>query len=424
MKKKKFRNKLNKELILFSVLFGIYIFAHFYELEQRLVFGYDQTNNAWMMKDMIIGHYWPLVGMVAKGNSGFFIGPLFYYLLAPFYILFNLNPLAAGIFAGVASCATFAVFYYTVRQMLSPVAAVIAGIIYIFSINILSFDRISWPVSLIPVVSVLVFYFLFRLLQGKTNYLYPLAIVLGFSMHVHFTSIYYFPAVIICLPFIVRQSGFWRKSLIALLIFGLFLLPNIIANAQSGFAHSQSLGKYLETYYHGLHLRRVFQIYHDAFIDMEAILTFRQLRDFVWVPPVLFGILIYLRDPQKRRLVLLVTLWYLIPWIVMSTYRGEITNYYFLTTRAATIITLSYILAHLVETGNLALRILTAALLVCYMYIGIQTFIKGEYPAYEKVKIKVTEAILTGQEIKYQEGVPESYLYWYYKSYLKSVPKT
>ena len=54
-------------------------------MDQKNPFGYDQVDNAWAAKNIIINHWYPLVGMVAKANSGIYIGPVYYYLIAVFY---------------------------------------------------------------------------------------------------------------------------------------------------------------------------------------------------------------------------------------------------------------------------------------------------------------------------------------------------
>jgi len=85
--------------LLFVILFAVHAYLRLFELEDRIQFTWDQVQNAWIMKEMLIDGAWPFVGMIAKQNAGLFVGPAYYYLLVPFYALFHLDPIAGGFFA-------------------------------------------------------------------------------------------------------------------------------------------------------------------------------------------------------------------------------------------------------------------------------------------------------------------------------------
>ena len=204
----KFVNFLRKHkgLVILLLIFIAHLFFRFYLLETRLGFGWDQVDNAWAAKNIIVNHMFPLVGMVAKGNSGFNIGPLYYYFVAVVYWIFNLSPIASGIVAGLTSIFTFFVIFYVVKKLFSYNIALIAIGIHTVSYFIISSDRTQWPVNLIAPVSFLVFYFLYNVLIGKVKYLLLLGLVMGFSFHVHFTSIFYPIIVLLSLPFFPRKK--------------------------------------------------------------------------------------------------------------------------------------------------------------------------------------------------------------------------
>ncbi len=89
-KAKKWISK-NKYLAILFIIFAFEVFLRFYQIELRSPFGYDQVDNAWAAKNIIVNHWFPLVGFVAKGNTGIYIGPLYYYLISIVYFILNLN---------------------------------------------------------------------------------------------------------------------------------------------------------------------------------------------------------------------------------------------------------------------------------------------------------------------------------------------
>ena len=182
--------KKNKKLAVLLIIFIAHVFFRFYLLKERLNFNWDQVDNAWAARSIIVDHRFPLLGMVAKGNSGIYIGPLYYYLIAIVYWAFNLNPIASGVMAGLTSIFTFFVIFYVVKKLFSYNIALIAVGIHTVSYFLIVSDRSQWPVNLIAPISFLVFYALYNVLIGKAKYLLLLALAIGFSFHVHFTSVF------------------------------------------------------------------------------------------------------------------------------------------------------------------------------------------------------------------------------------------
>src|SRR6266568_2669914 len=115
----------NRKWIILFLIFGLELFLRFYQIEERNPFGSDQVDNAWAAKNLIVNHRVPLVGMVAKGNSGFYIGPVYYYLISIVYWLTNLDPIASGIFAGITGIFTFWVIFFVTRKLFSFSTALI-----------------------------------------------------------------------------------------------------------------------------------------------------------------------------------------------------------------------------------------------------------------------------------------------------------
>ena len=113
-------------LLTLLLIFVFFIFLRFYLLEEKSSFGWDQVDNAWAAKNIIVDKKLPLVGMQAKGSSGFFIGPYYYYLLVPVYFLTNLDPIASGIFAGITSVISFFIIYFITRSLFSNKIALLA----------------------------------------------------------------------------------------------------------------------------------------------------------------------------------------------------------------------------------------------------------------------------------------------------------
>jgi len=279
----------------------------------------------------------------------------------------------------------------------------------------INFDRVQWPVNFIPSVSLIIFYALYRFLLGDLKYIFLLAGGIGFAFHTHFTAVFYPLIVLLCLPFFPRKRKLLLYLPLALLIFLLFLVPNIVYEIQSRGSSSGSLIKYLSTYYHGLHLVRVMQLTKDAFIEFENFLL-PQVKFLKYLALPIVLIIILLKIERKKALVLdyLFILWFLVPWLVFSVYSGEISNYYFSINLPIALITVSFLTWQILEMKIIPLKILVVIFWSYFAIVNIQSFFKIHPQGLKVQKQKVLEAISRGEKIEFKQGVPESYLYYIY----------
>lgn len=408
--------------IILFLIFALEVFLRFYQIDTRNGFGWDQVDNAWAAKKIIVDHNFPLLGMVARGNSGIYIGPAYYYLISIFYWFTNLDPIASGIFAGLTSIFTFFTIFFVIKKLFSFNMALIAVFINTISFFAIMFDRTQWPVDFIPAVSLIIFYCLYQILLCKPRYLIFLAIALGFSFHIHFTSIFYPIIILLSLPFFPRTKETFKYIFLSLPLFLVWLVPIVIYDFQSGGANGGSLLRYTNTYYLGFHLRRVMQLTGDAFIQFEHYFLFEKLlKPLKFVLPVLFA-LIYLfknRLKEKFLMIYLILLWFLVPWLVFSTYGGEISDYYFSINRFIVLIILSYLITRVFQINNLIPKIFVFSFFAFYAFVNMSRFLNQSAVGISFYKTQTLKDIGKKKVIKFSEGVPKSYFYYIYTRKIK-----
>lgn len=400
--------------IIFACIFILHLFLRFNQLETYASFGWDQVDNAWATYRILVDHHYPLVGIQAKNNSGIFIGPLYYYLITPIYFLTNLDPIASPIIAGFTSIFSLLVLFWISQKIFNTEIALIAIVIDTISYAITVADRTQLVINFIAPLSYLIFYFLYKTLRGEPKNILPLAIMIGLMFHVHITAIF-FPFIVLCtLPFFPRTLETLIYICISIPIFLLFFIPNMIFNFSSKNSLGLNLEAYITTYYHGLHLTRILQLTHDAFIQFEVILFNRFIRPYTIIFYPIFLILSYIKKPQKneRIIMLLFGIWFIIPWLILSVYKGEITEYYFQSTLFIAIAITSYIIYYFLSRKNLLIKCLGVCFLGYYAVVNLNlNFHFTRYPNIRTYKNKVNTAIQNGTKIEYVEGNPESYLY-------------
>lgn len=402
------------ELFALLIFFSFFLFFRTYQLEERHVFAWDQVDNAWVSKNILVNHIFPLIGMQARQGSGIFIGPLYYYFIAFFYLIFNLDPtasLAASLFTSIIS---FLVLYCVVRKLFNTKVALIAVFIQSFSFYSITADSIQWPAALIPPISLLVFYFLYKLLTGSTKSLIPLSVILGFSFHIHSTSIFYIIIIFLSLPFVPRKLETLKYSLIAILIFVAFLIPNIIYLFTT---KNSTASSFITSSYHGFHLRRFFQLVGDAFIEFPLVTNFNLpiLINLAFLP--IFSIFYLYKKVNRNRkiLIYLVLLWFFIPWFILSVYNGELSEYFFSSTRYIALFMVSYLIFKLWNIRTLIPKVAVIGITIYFLYININSYFNYKSQGLSYYRKKVVEEVKEGKKNAFLYGAPESYLHYIYE---------
>jgi 4-amino-4-deoxy-L-arabinose transferase-like glycosyltransferase len=407
----------HKPLLVVLVIFALELFTRTYQLNLKNPFGYDQVDNAWAAKNIIVNHWYPLVGMVAKADSGIYIGPVYYYFVAFFYWIFNLNPMAIWAIAVVTDVVTFWVLYYIIKKLFNPTVAIIALIINTFSLGIIIFDGIQWPVQFLPIVSLIIFYLLYKVILGDVKKLIPLALFIGLAFNLHFTAIFFPIIVILTLPFFPRTKQTLKYILLALPFFVVWLVPNFIYAFFVNRTYNTNETSYLSTYSHGFHLRRMLQLVGDALIQFDSYLALEKLKPLkVLLLPLFF--ILYLFKPittEKKKFLYLVFLWFMVPWVIFTIYSGEISDYYFVANRFIVLFILAYFIYLIWNFKHLLAKIAVVVFLIAYFVWGLMIFLPyKDEGSLQKQEQEVQQVVSQGGRIEFQIGVSKSYLYYYY----------
>lgn len=414
----------NKYLFILTILFVCHLFFRFYNLEAWANFGRDQVNNAWAAHGILTEGKYPLIGFEAKGNSGMYIGPLYYYLIAIFYFLTHLNPIASPLTAGVTGIFSFFVIYYVSKKLFDKNIALVSCGIYTFSSFIIHYERIQGSINFIAPISLLIFYFLYKVVIGEAKYLPHLAFMIGLSFHAHFTAIFYPIIILLSLPLFPWSKTIWKYILLSIGIFLALCSSQIAYYSQqqnTGSIHNYS--NYFQNYYHGFHLRRFFQLSFDAFIKFQQIIeipyTYIRNEVFLYIPAFAF---FYLRNSKNKngyKLVYLLVLWILVPWVVFSTYSGEISDYYFSIQMYLAVMIFAYLTISLWQAKYIVIRTALIAFWLIFISANVAKFVHTEKGNFITDRNTVQKAVDNNIYVNFVEGDPDSY--WY--SYLMSAAK-
>lgn len=406
--------KKNRALLSFFLLLAIFIFFRFYKIVEFSNIGWDQTDSAWAARSILEVNPFRAEGVPIKGNTSMFMGPLYYYLITPVYFFTNLDMIASPIFAGIIAVINFLIFTVITKKLFGTLTAGIAAIIYTFSYPLILHDRTQAAFILIPILSYIIFFFTYKIIKGNEKYILFFAAAVGFGFHVHFTTVMYPFIFLLTVPFYPKTKKTLLYILLAIPVFLLFVSPIIYTTFFAKRSSAGSFTSYFNTFYHGFHLRRMMQINRDAFIGFQKVLQFPILQPLVYLIIPLFTVVYYRFGPKKNKFLLpyLMAIWIVVPWVLLSAYSGELTDYYFSAPIYVGVAAVSYMLAVLFSQKTILAKLAVSTLLICFVIYSIHLFLLIQPGNYLYVKTTVDKAISLRQKMPFKDRDPYYYRYY------------
>ena len=188
-------NKIfKKELVLLFLIIAGFIFIRSVYFTEHLNFSADQAEQSTDILQFYHQHKIPLIGNPINSTiyQGHFLyqGPGYYYMLFPFLLLTNFDPIHSSYFF-MLFCALMVIpLYYGMKLLINRNAALIMVIMYSFLPYYLNYTRFHWnpnyQLSLLPLLLLLMG--LYKKYKSQKLF-FLIAIFLGFLFQFHYQFI-------------------------------------------------------------------------------------------------------------------------------------------------------------------------------------------------------------------------------------------
>lgn len=163
----------------------IAVITRFWRLRDLTTFGGDQGVDYLRVADMLIQHKPTLLGPIT--HVGVYLGPLYYYLLAPWFLLFRFDPIAAPFFFALVGTATVGLVFILAKAMMkSDAFALLTALLYAVSPVILETSRAASQPHLIPFFSTLLLISLMRIIDKQEKWWDGLIIGISLASTIQF----------------------------------------------------------------------------------------------------------------------------------------------------------------------------------------------------------------------------------------------
>jgi len=311
----------NKFLI---IIVGLGLFLRLYRLSNSTIFAWDQERDAFTIKQILVDKKLTLIGPRVVNDHGFMLGPYFFYILLPFYLIANLSPYSTILFMAVYNLIFLFFSFFILKKIFASKIAYIFVFIWSVLPLAISIDTISWNPLLVPLLFIVLLYFLTTLNFNQIKNWLILGFYLGFCFNIHVQLIILSFTAFIFLFIKISKKVFFKRVVFLFFGFLLSLLPLLIFDLRHDFLN---INLFLGFFQNGSSVKNPFAFipvwtnyFASIFIIKSSILAI-----LFWL--IMIVILFFLSSKNKINQILLFT-WLFFP-IIFIFYGQRPSEYYF-----------------------------------------------------------------------------------------------
>lgn len=351
----------NFQFFVMGIILIVAAFLRLYKIQDYMTFLGDEGRDVLVAYNILHGHL-TLLGPTSS-VGGFFLGPIYYYFMAPFLLLFNYNPVGPAVMVALFGIATVWLIYKFCGELFNKKIGIIAAALYAISPLVVSYSRSSWNPNPLPFFSLLALYVLYKASEKNSLKLFfAVGILLGIAIQLHYLTLF-LGAVVFAYTVLVQlfdNQRKWIKIFLVsmkqvLIIFAGFLIgwsPLLAFELRHNFLDFRNISNFL------LHSGNTganpnfFHTIYDVFLRLFGRLIFsyppyEQLKQYssnllmLWagliiVVAIVSVILIlknlylnFTSDKKEFRKYLLIILWLVLGVLLFGFYKKPIYDYYF-----------------------------------------------------------------------------------------------
>lgn len=181
--------------------------------------------------------------------GGFYLAPLYYYLIAFVYSLAGLSPAAMTVVFLTMGAMTIVIGFLALKKHVSTLAAFLFASMSLTHPGLVHASRSATNQPMMPLVTVIfVFVYFEAIKRQKKLWWFLSGIVFGLFFHVHFSALLVLPAVGLLL--LLQINGTFKEKIIGIVLFGCAVIvmvsPILIFDTQHQFITSKAFLSYVQ----------------------------------------------------------------------------------------------------------------------------------------------------------------------------------
>lgn len=215
-------------------------FFRFYRIRPLMTYLGDEGRDMLIVMDLLKGVNFPFIGPPTSVGK-LFLGPIYYYFIAPFVWIFNWDPVGPAVFIAILGVLSIILTYFVGKNYFNHRVGLISAVLLTFSPLIIEFSRSSWNPNPMPFFSLLLMLAIFNWYKKKKpKFLYLAVICFAIMLQLHYMAILLSPFLLFAIWYLGKDLNRAKKKkirtyLISGLILFLLLSPLLIFDLKHDF---------------------------------------------------------------------------------------------------------------------------------------------------------------------------------------------
>lgn len=240
-------NKTESLVLIFILLVGA--FLRLYKISEYMTFLADEGRDVLLVRKLVTEGDLIFVGPGTSIGT-MYLGPLYYYMMAPALFLSRLSPVGPSIMVALLGVATIFLVWKVAREWFGQIPAALSAILYATSSVVIIFSRSSWNPNIMPFFALLSLYSIWKVYETQK---YWWLVVLGISfaavLQSHYLGLILIPVIfafwLMTIKLIKNQktemSKFIKFSIAGFIGFILLMVPLILFDFKHDFRNFHAM---------------------------------------------------------------------------------------------------------------------------------------------------------------------------------------
>jgi len=308
----------------------------------------DQGRDVLIIRDFLKnGNLFFIGPQTSIGNM--YLGPFFYYLIAPSLLLANFSPLGPAVFIALINIATVYMVYFIGKKWFNKFTGLVSAFLFAISPVAIKYSNFIWNPNIMAFFSLLFVYFFFEAFRTKKykNFIFA-SLSFVMVMNSHYLGLALLPFVGLYWLFnlyqIIKKKSpelkpFLINTFLAAFVFILSLTPQILFDIKHNGQNTKALLTFFTQRETTVNIKAYKAIPElpSLFNQINTSLLGGKIETFGLVISILFSIsfvCLFLKKSQRSTIYHLRSFWYIFFWLLsgivaLALYKQHIYDHYF-----------------------------------------------------------------------------------------------
>ena len=239
------------EFVVLLLIVAVGAFVRLFKIDQYMTFLGDEGRDVIIVRRLLTEGHPPLIGPGTSIGS-MYLGPLYYYMMAPALLLANFSPVGPAVQIALLGIATIVLVWFAGREWFGKVAATVAALLYSISPTVIIYSRSSWNPNIMPFFALLLIYSVYRFWRKQEfKWIIVTGVAFAFTLQSHYLGLLLAPTIgvfwLLTLWKTVKDKNkkviksLLTKSLISAGLFLLLMSPLAIFDVRHGYINFNAI---------------------------------------------------------------------------------------------------------------------------------------------------------------------------------------